>query len=201
MVDGLRLGLIDRTSFEMDAGKVSELLGRGEVSVGMQVSLHDLVRFNVAPAKEAGNFTMAPAPSSGVNVARTDIFAPTARARARGERHWQAVETFMRWLANPKNMIREYGAMNARGLSFREFENDPEVQASWSKWVSLDEVRRMMPKLTTYAELVPQYMEPYFPELRDAINQELQKGLLGRQTIEQTLQAIAKRADGLARAR
>jgi hypothetical protein len=31
------------------------------------------------------------------------------------------------------------------------------------------------------------------------MNQELQKALLGRQTIEQTLQAIAKRADELAK--
>ena len=197
MVDGLRLGLIDRTSFEMDAGKISELLARGEAPLGAQVSLHDLVRFNVAPSQEAGNFVVAAAPDKGINVARTDIFAPTSRARARGERHWQAVETFLRWLADPKNMIREYGAMNARGLSFRAFETDPEVQASWAKWVSLDEVKRMMPKLTTYAEIVPQYMEPYFPELRDAMNQELQKALLGRQTVDQALQAIAKRAQDL----
>ncbi len=200
MVTSLRDGLIDRTSFELDAGKISELLGRGEVPMGFQVSFHDLIRFN-APggSKEAGNFAIAPAPDKGINVARTDIFAVTTRARSRGGRHWDAVEAFMKWLAAPENFVRPYGGFNARGLSFKNFETDQEIMASWSKWVDLGQARATMAKLKTFADIAPQYIEPFFPELRDTMNQELQKALLGRQTVEQTLQAIARRADELAR--
>ncbi len=200
MVQGLQAGVIDRTSFELDAGKIAELLGRGDVPMGFQVSFHDLVRFNSpGESKEAGNFAIAPAPDKGINMARTDIFAVTARARARGGRHWEAVETFIRWLAVPENLVRPYGGFNARGLSFKAFETDKEIMNSWSKWVDLGQARATMAKLKAYVDIVPQYMEPYFPELRDSMNQELQKALLGRQTVEQTLQAIAKRADELAK--
>ncbi|OFX32026.1 MAG: hypothetical protein A2Z07_01215 [Armatimonadetes bacterium RBG_16_67_12] len=200
MLDGLQSGIFDRTSFELDPGKITELLGRGDVPMGFQVSFHDLVRFNSpGESKEAGNFSIAPGPDKGINMARTDIFAGTARARVRGGRHWEAVETFMRWLAAPANLIRPYGGFNARGLSFKAFETDKEIMDSWSKWVDLSQARATMANLKTYADIVPQYMEPYFPELRDSINQELQKALLGRQSIEQTLQAIAKRADELAK--
>ncbi|MDQ7841373.1 MAG: extracellular solute-binding protein [bacterium] len=198
MVQGLQSGIFDRTSFELDAGKISELLGRGDVPMGFQVSFHDLIRFNSSGAsKEAGNFAIAPAPDKGINMARTDIFAVTSRARARGGRHWEAVDAFMRWLAAPENLVRPYGGFNARGLSFKAFETDKEILDSWSKWVDLSQAKATMAKLKTYADIVPQYMEPFFPELRDAMNQELQKALLGRQTVEQTLQAIARRADEL----
>jgi ABC-type glycerol-3-phosphate transport system substrate-binding protein len=200
MVQSLKEGIIDRTSFEMDAGKIAELLGRGDTPMGFQVSLHDLIRINSPGAtKEAGNFAIAPAPDKGINVARTDIFAVTTRARARGGRHWEAVETFMRWLAVPENFVRPYGGFNARGLSFKAFETDQEIMTSWSKWVDLTQAKATMAKLKTFLDIVPQYSEPFFPEFRDFTNQELQKALLGRQTVDETLRSIAKRADELAK--
>ncbi|MDP2857344.1 MAG: ABC transporter substrate-binding protein [Bacillota bacterium] len=199
MVDNLRGGLIDRTSFELDPGKIVELLGRGDIPMGFQVSFHELIRINSpGTTKEAGNFAIGAGPDKGINVARTDIFVATARARARGGRHWQAVETFMRWLAVPDNFGRPYGALNARGMMFRAFDTDPQVRDAWSKWVDLGQASETMARLTTFVDIVPQYMRPYFPEMRDMMNQELQKALLGQQTVEQALQTISSRADAFA---
>jgi multiple sugar transport system substrate-binding protein len=200
LVDGMNKDqIIDPASLEMDPGKIMQLVGRAQLPMAFQTSPHELIRINSrGTSPEAGRFVATPAPEQGCSTVRTDAFVTTARARERGGRHWEAVETVMRWFSKPDNFAKPFG-LTGRGWGFKSLNTDPDLRQNWGEWIDMPQWSRINQRLISYTQLNAHYSQPWFPELRDSINSEIQKAVLQKQSVEVTLRRIAAKADELSK--
>ena len=188
-------GLLNPTSWEQTHSGIATVARAGLSPFALRVDPHKMIDMNnpnVCP-DYAGDFELFMYMDTGATVYRAECFSISKYAYDNKKDDMWAIYEFLKYIGG-QGIQKRYATIKGLGFGYQALHEDPEITASWGRWIDLEAYAAQAAKAVPMTKVNPTLNEPWYAEWQDHAVIELQAAVKAEKTIQSALQSIADKA-------